>query len=140
MKNLLTTLITILVQLQSSYFLHKIHSNALPLGDVILGGMEICKQKKNLWSKFHYNGNNTKLLMKFHTINHSHYHGFVPLTKGTVVLFPNVLPISGIHLIHGFDSWVTAIQHPSGINHKQGRVNAKVGHFHRVALHLRWFT
>ena len=32
-------------QLQSSHFLHKIHSNALPLEEVVLGGNE------NLWIK-----------------------------------------------------------------------------------------
>ena len=34
----LITLIGMLVQLQSSHFVHKIHSNALPLGDIVLGG------------------------------------------------------------------------------------------------------
>ena len=35
-----------LVQLQSSHFLHKIHSNSLPLGDVVLSGTEKLETKK----------------------------------------------------------------------------------------------
>ena len=35
-----------LVQLQSSQILHKIHSDALPLGEVVLGLMKNCKKKK----------------------------------------------------------------------------------------------
>lgn len=57
-----------------------------------------------------------------------------------LVLYPEVLTILGIHLILVFDSLVTAIQHPPGINHKQGRVNAKVDHLRRVALHLIHFS
>ena len=33
-------LVAMLVTLQSSHFLHKIYSNALPLGGVVLGGSE----------------------------------------------------------------------------------------------------
>ena len=33
-------LMVMLVQLQSSHFLYKFHSNALPLGDMVLGGNE----------------------------------------------------------------------------------------------------
>ena len=36
----LATLMFMLVQLQASHLFHKIHSNALPLEDVILGGNE----------------------------------------------------------------------------------------------------
>ena len=36
--------------------------------------MEIYKQITFLWSKFHHHENDMKLLMKFYTINHSHYH------------------------------------------------------------------
>ena len=36
----LATLMAMLVQLQSSHFLHKFQSNALPLGEVVLGGNE----------------------------------------------------------------------------------------------------
>ena len=49
----LATLMVMLVQLQSSYFLHKFHFN-LPLGEVVLGGNE------NLYIRdqsFLYHGN-----------------------------------------------------------------------------------
>ena len=36
----LESLIVMLVQLQLSHFLHKFHSNALPLGKVVLDGNE----------------------------------------------------------------------------------------------------
>ena len=39
-ENLLATLMAILVQLQSFHFLHKIHSNALSLGKLVLDGNE----------------------------------------------------------------------------------------------------
>ena len=38
LKNLLITLMAMFVQLQLFHFLHKIHSNALLLGEVVLGG------------------------------------------------------------------------------------------------------
>ena len=44
-ENLLATLMVMLVQLKSSDFFYKIYSNALPLGEVVLGVMKICKQK-----------------------------------------------------------------------------------------------
>ena len=34
-----------------------------------------------MWSKFHFHGNDIELLMKFYTINHSHYHHLITLTK-----------------------------------------------------------
>ena len=34
----MATLMDMLIQLQSSHFLHKIHSNALPLAEVVLRG------------------------------------------------------------------------------------------------------
>ena len=38
LKNFLVTLMVMLVQLQSSHFLHKIHSNALLLEEEVLSG------------------------------------------------------------------------------------------------------
>ena len=67
----LTTLMVMLVLLQSSHFLHNFHINALALGEVVLGGNGKLYKKTFLWSKFHYHGNDMKLLMKFYTINHS---------------------------------------------------------------------
>ena len=51
--------------------------------------IEIYKQKnffviKVLLSKFYYHGNDMELLMKFYTINHSHYYHLIPLTKQTM--------------------------------------------------------
>ena len=46
--------------------------------------MKICKQKTFLWSKFYHRGNDMELLMKFHTINHSHYHHLITLIKWTI--------------------------------------------------------
>lgn len=45
LKNLLTILMVILDNLQLSHFVHKIHSNALPMREVVLRGNE------NLWIK-----------------------------------------------------------------------------------------
>ena len=36
----MTSLMSLFVLLQSSYFLHKIHSIALPCGEMVLGGNE----------------------------------------------------------------------------------------------------
>ena len=37
-----------------------------------------------MWSKFHYQGNDIELLMKFYSINHSYYHYLITLTKQAV--------------------------------------------------------
>ena len=71
-----------LVQLQSSHFLYKIHSYALLLGEVVLGGNgNLYTEKLFRDQSFITIGNDMELLMKFHTINHSNYHHLVPLTK-----------------------------------------------------------
>ena len=41
-------------------------------------------QKKFCESKFHHHENDMEFLMIFYTINHSHYHHLVPLTKQIV--------------------------------------------------------
>ena len=58
----LAILMVMLVQLQLFHFLHKFHSNALPLGRVVLGGNGKLYTKKLLYDqsffimKFHYHG------------------------------------------------------------------------------------
>ena len=42
-----------------------------------------------MWSKFHHHGNDMNLLMKFYTINHSHYHHLVPLMKRVIRNIPS---------------------------------------------------
>ena len=83
------------ILLQQSHFLHKIYFNALPFKHVVLGG------NKKLWKK---NIFKIKLslpldwhgIKKIYTVNHSHYHQLVPLTKRTVSATQNIPEVQSL--------------------------------------------